>query len=481
MSDINKTDGFGFLGIPYQRRLITQLITDHKFATNIMEIVDPNYFTDMYLKIIANEIKNAFDADEVIPDIDSLEFRLNSRKDNEVTRLYIKAQLDEIKDGNLNDSDYVQEMAMKFCKQQELKTSVREIQEIIDNGDLDSYPECEEIMKRALEVGTDKDSGIDVFYDIESVLEDNFRQPIPTGITGLDDKMNGGLAKGELGVILAPFGVGKTTMITKIANEAFNHGHKVLQVFFEDMPKVIQRKHLSCWTEIPQNDLPLTVNRPIIDEVMKTKNDGKGYLELKKFPSDGTTIPMIKNYIRKLTASGRKPDIILLDYIDCVSPTKHFDKGYEAEGPIMRQFESLLAEFDMVGWTAIQGNRSSINAENVDSSMIGGSIKKGQIGHFIVSIAKDLDQKESGRANMAILKSRFGVDGIIFTDVIFDNAKIQITIDEGKVLKASEMDEYKNGQVKERMKDLFSQYDTKKDDLISSEVDKKEKIEENKE
>jgi ABC-type uncharacterized transport system ATPase subunit len=30
--------------------------------------------------------------------------------------------------------------------------------------------------------------------------------------------MSGGLAKGELAVILAPFGVGKTTMMTKIGN-----------------------------------------------------------------------------------------------------------------------------------------------------------------------------------------------------------------------------------------------------------------------
>ena len=475
MSDINKQEGFGFLGIPYQRRLITQLLTDHKFATNIMTIVDPNYFTDLYLRIIASEIKNAYEINEVIPDIDSLEFRLNSRKDNETTKLYIKAQLDAIKDGNLNDSEYVQEMAMKFCKQQELKKSISEIQKIIDNGEYDSYDQCEEILKRALEIGSDKDSGIDVFFDIESVLEEDFRKPIPTGIAGLDDKMNGGLSKGELGVILAPFGVGKTTMITKIANEAFNHGYNVLQIFFEDIPKVIQRKHLSCWSEIPQNDLSLKMNRPIINEIIKSKNDSKGYLELKKFPSDGTTIPIIKNYIRKLIAAGRKPDIILLDYIDCVSSTKQYEKGYEAEGPIMRQFESLLSEFDMAGWTAIQGNRSSINAENVDSSMIGGSIKKGQIGHFIVSIAKDLDQKEGGRANMAILKSRFGVDGIIFTDVVFDNSKIQIIIDEGKVLKASEMDEYKNGQIKERMKDLFSQYDKSKDDLITSEINKIEK------
>jgi len=475
MSNINKNTDFGFLGIPYQRRLVTQLITDHKFASNIIEIINPNYFTDLYLKIIASEIKSAFEIDEVIPDMESLEIRLNSRNDNDTTKLYIKAQLDEIKDDSLIDSDFIQDKAMNFCKQQELKKAISDMQNILDKGDLNSYDECEEILKRALEVGTNKDAGVDVFFNIEEVLEEDFRKPIPTGIPGLDDKMGGGLAKGELGVILAPFGVGKTTMITKIANEAFNHGYNVLQIFFEDTTKVIQRKHLSCWSSIALNDLSAKINRPIINEIISEKNDSKGYLELKKFPSDGTTISMIKNYVRKLTAAGRRPDIILLDYIDCVTSTKHYDKGYEAEGPIMRQFESLLSEFDMVGWTAIQGNRGSINADTVDSTMIGGSIKKGQIGHFIISIAKDLDQKENGRANMAILKSRFGIDGIIFTDVEFNNSTVQITIDEGHVVKASEMDEYKEKKDKERIKELLDDFEKTKDDLIASELEKTKK------
>jgi hypothetical protein len=86
----------------------------------------------------------------------------------------------------------------------------------------------------------------------------------------------------------------------------------------------------------------------------------------------------------------------------------------------------MLAELDIAGWTAVQGNRSSIGANVVEANQMGGSIKKGQIGHFIVSIAKTLDQKENGTATMAILKSRFGKDGIIFEDITFDNAKIQI-------------------------------------------------------
>lgn len=357
MSEDKKEFGFGFLGIEYQKRLIAQLVTDYKFATNIMTIIDPNYFTDMYLRVIASEIKDAHETEDVIVDFGSLTYRLNSRGDNETTKMYIDAQMEEIKEMTLKDSEYIQDRAMKFCKQQELKKSVNEIQDIIDNGDLDDYDACEDILKRALEIGSDKNSGIDVFHNIDDVLSTDFRQPIPTGIEGLDEKMGGGLSKGELGVILAPFGIGKTTLITKLANTAFNEGHNVLQVFFEDIPKVIQRKHLSCWSNIELNDLSLPENRPIIDEIVKDKNNLKGYLELKKFPSDGTTIPMIKNYVRKLTAAGKKPDMILIDYIDCVTSIKNYDNGYEAEGPIMRQFESLLTEFDMVGWTAIQGNR----------------------------------------------------------------------------------------------------------------------------
>jgi nucleoside-triphosphatase THEP1 len=237
--------------------------------------------------------------------------------------------------------------------------------------------------------------------------------------------MDGGLSKGELAVILAPFGVGKTTMITKIANTAMNDGNKVLQIFFEDNPKVIQRKHISCWSGIDLNSLSL--HKDAIMELCDEKQkEGKGILKLKKFPSDGSTIPIIRQYIRKKIAEGFKPDVVLLDYIDCVEPSRRFDDVFSGEGSVMRQFESMLSEFEIAGWTAVQGNRSSIKANVVEADQMGGSIKKGQIGHFIVSIAKNLDQKENGTATMAILKSRFGKDGIIFEDIVFDNARIQI-------------------------------------------------------
>ena len=158
--------------------------------------------------------------------------------------------------------------------------------------------------------------------------------------------------------------------------------------------------------------------------MIKKNNTGK--LKLKKFPSSNTSITNIKQYVRKQIAQGFKPDIILIDYIDVVVPSIKVDDVNVGEGQVMREFESMLSEFDMAGWTAVQGNRSAIKSEVVESDQMGGSIKKGQIGHFIVSIAKSLEQKENNTANMAILKSRFGKDGIVFEDIKFDNGTIQI-------------------------------------------------------
>lgn len=425
MSKISKED-LGFLGMDYEVRLINQFLTDRKFANNIMDIIQIQYFSEEKLRLIVREIKDAHEIHQTIPDIESLRARLMVSIDNTFTRDFVMTQLDIIKDSDLNDTFWVQETAMKFCKQQELKKSLKLMQDIVDKGDLDSYHECEEILKKSLNLGDSRDDSENVFDGLEEVLADDFRNPIPTGIIGFDELMNGGLAKQELAIILAPFGVGKTTMITKIANSAKNLGFNVLQIFFEDNVKVIKRKHIACWSGYELNDL--SNHREELMELLTRKESEPGTLRLKKFPSDGTTIPIIKNYIRKQISMGFKPDMVLLDYIDCVQPSQRFDDVNVGEGNVMRQFETMLADLDIAGWTAVQGNRSSIKAEVVESDQMGGSIKKGQIGHFLVSVARSNEQKDSGHANLAILKSRFGKDGIILNDCIFDNGRVQIEV-----------------------------------------------------
>lgn len=411
-----------YLGYDYQLRLISHILSDAKFANNIIDIIDPNYFMKGELRIILATIKEAKDKDDSIIDMSSLQIRLMENVSTEMSRRIMLSQLEQIKAADASDVEYIQGVAMRFCKQQELKKAIKKIDQIIDNGD--QLEECEGILRKALDHGDSNDEDISVFNNIEKVLEPNFRKPIRTGINGLDSIMNGGLGRGELGVILAPTGTGKTTMITKLANTAFLDGKKVIQIFFEDIPEEVQRKHFSCFTGVPIVELSIQKNK-VIDIISKIDID-QSNLKLLSLPAHGTTVPIIKKYIRKLISKGFKPDIILLDYIDVVEPSRHYTDSNFGEGTVMREFECMLTELDVAGWLATQGNRSSIGAEIVHTNQMSGSIKKAMIGHFILSIAKTLTQKENNTATIAILKSRFGSDGMILENIIFNNGTLQI-------------------------------------------------------
>jgi replicative DNA helicase len=424
---VNKKETLEYLGVKYEEKLINQMIIDQKFGNNIIDIINPNFFSNDDNKILISVIKQAKKDYNIIPDFDSLSIRVADLELKELKKNYILKLITKIKDLVVHDALYIQKVALNFCKQQELKKSISQIQKIIEKHQYERYDECEEILKKALSFGNTENDGVDILHDIISVLSDDFRNPIRTGIAKLDEVMNGGLSKSELGLILAPFGVGKTTLITKMANTAYNDGYKVLQIFFEDKTKIIQRKHLACWTGIELNELH-NHKEEVFNKTEEVKKNG-GRLVLLKLPSDGVTMPMIRKHIEKKISEGFRPDIVLLDYIDCVSPSKEYTDVFTSEGAVMRQFETILSDFDMAGWTCVQGNRQSLNSEVVEADKMGGSIKKGQVAHFIMSVGKSLQQRETHKATITILKSRFGKDGMIFEDVEFDNSRIAVSMD----------------------------------------------------
>jgi len=420
---ITNNENFGYLGNNFQLKLINQIITDKKFAGLIIDVIESRYFDNQYYRLIMQMVKEYYENYQTTPSFDALDQITRIEVTSEMAQRNIFDMMKEIKKISYEDHLWVQEKSLKFCKQQELKKAIKKVNKILEKGDFESYDKCEEYIRDAIQVGEDSEGALDVFSKLEEALQEDFRHPIATGISGIDNLLDGGLAKGEIGVFLAPTGVGKTTILSKIANEAYNSDYNVLQIFFEDNPKIIQRKHITCWTKIASKQQS-EKKEEVLEKLAKSRTKGK--LILEKLPSDSITMTNIKNKIRKLVSEGNKFDMIVLDYIDCVIPSRNFDNEWKGEGAVMRQFETMCTEMDLVGWTAAQGNRSSISSEVVTTDQMGGSIKKAQVGHVIISIAKTLQQKELGLATIAITKSRIGQDGIVFENCKFDNEMLEI-------------------------------------------------------
>jgi replicative DNA helicase len=389
---------------------------------------------------------------EHTPTFATLEQLTKSEISSPMAQKMVFDMLKDVKEAPIEGSDFVQEKSLKFCKQQELQKVMGKAQKIIDKGDFESYDHLEEMVREALQVGEVDTGTSDVFSNLDIVLDDDYRHPIPMGVPGIDNLMKGGLAKGEIGVILAPTGVGKTTFLTKISNHAFNLGYNVLQIFFEDNPKIIQRKHFTLWTGIPPDNLS-NHRDDVMAKVREIKENTKNSLTLKKLPSDTMTMNQIKNQVRKMIAEGNKIDMIVVDYIDCITPDKNLGDEWKSEGSVMRAFEAMCHELDIVGWTATQGNRSSISSEVVTTDQMGGSIKKAQVGHVIISVAKSLQQKEMNLATIAITKSRIGKDGIVFENCKYDNEMLVIDTEQSMTFLG--LEEQREEKQRDRIKELM--------------------------
>jgi replicative DNA helicase len=443
---------FGYLGNTFQIQLLNNIILYKDFSNSIIEVIDSHYFDNQYFRIICQMIKEYYTKYEHTPTFDTLEQLTKSEVSSPMAQKSILDTLEQVKNVSDEGSIFVQEKALKFCKQQELQKVMTKAQSIIDKGDFESYDKLEEMVRGALQVGeTDKGTS-DVFFNLDEVLDDDYRHPIPIGIPGIDNLLKGGLAKGEIGVILAPTGVGKSTFTTKIANHAFNLGYSVLQIFFEDNPKIIQRKHFTLWTGIHPDDLSENKDE-VMNKVKNIQSTRKNKLILKKLPSDTVTMNQIKNQVRKMMAEGTKIDMIILDYIDCVVPDKMLGDEWKSEGSVMRGVEAMCHELDIAGWTATQGNRNSISSEVVTTDQMGGSIKKAQVGHVIITVAKSLQQKEMNLATIAITKSRIGKDGIIFENCKFDNGMLDIDTEQSVTFLGHE--EQKEEKNRNRIKELL--------------------------
>lgn len=201
---------FDYLGLVYQERLLAQVISDTNFARKILPILKPEYFSSEELKIITNELTNSFSENEVVLDYGSILIRLKEKYSAESKQDIFEAYLNKIKGSSKNDWENIQRKAISFCKSQEFLRVINEVNERVKkSGDCEDALDYEKLISDVLNIGKISSLSKSTFGDIESLLRDDYRKTLPTGIVKLDEVMGGGLARKELGILIAPLGTGK--------------------------------------------------------------------------------------------------------------------------------------------------------------------------------------------------------------------------------------------------------------------------------
>jgi KaiC/GvpD/RAD55 family RecA-like ATPase len=430
----------------YQSHLIAQILMDREFGEGVIGMIESSYFTVDHYKLAAIKIKNYYEKYSILPDIDSIGSILVERETNEdtISRLvkYGKDLYDykqSIKDGLRSNDPHIKTTFYVFLKTQMMRKLESEMKHKRERNDVDNISDLFDKLQKIEELGSNKKLGIDVFDNIESVLDTDYRNPISTGIEKIDLSLGGGISEEEILIFLAPSGIGKTSILTCMANHAFNIGKNVLQIIFEDKEKEVQRKHFVKWAGVKLSEIN-DYNKPhIVEKVKNIQTQSNGILKIVKFSEEGTTVPIIKKWIEDYQKRyGFKFDLIIIDYLDCIESHKKGEDGLADELTIIKSAMAMGSDLKTRIATAIQSNRGGTKSKIVTFEHAGGNYKRMQKAHFVISISKTLDQKSTNRANLAILKSRSGKDGMVYEDIIFDNDSMIIQTTSDQSISANE-------------------------------------------
>ena len=431
----------GFLGEDFQCKLVHAFVEDKEFFKDLCDIVDQNLFTDPNLKTFVGVMREYYKKRQSVPNYDTIKILLTEKSHNPTEKEFYDEFVEKIHKISNEDSEYIKELAEKFFKQQNMIRVANEIIKIAGKGDVDNYDKCVELLNKALTQGISEDLGYSVFDNEMETLSEDYRVAIPTGIGKIDETLEGGLGKGELGVIVGSSSFGKTSLTTAMASYAAtyrcpqnnNDGYKVLQIVFEDRVKQIQRKHFGRITGIEAKDLSKPGYIDLVREQLEKYEDKdilQKNLRIIRLPSGEKTADDIKRLIIKKKNNGFSPDLVIVDYFECLlCKGDSSDDKWEKEGKTMRKFEAMAGELNIGIWIPVQGTKDSLNVEVVTMDKAGGSFKKIQIAHIVMSIARTVEDIEQSLATIAILKNRAGKAGKVLNGVSFNNGTCRISTD----------------------------------------------------
>jgi replicative DNA helicase len=425
----SKTTGFGNLGKSFQEKVMQALLTDRQWATQFIEVFNVEETLEpVYLKLIANKFIGYYTQYKEFP---TMELLITIIKDDlsNAQDLVLREQCHSflqkvIKNEELNDLPWIKDKAFTFCRQQLLKKALSESVDIILT---DKYETVVDIMKTAIAAGMASSPGHDYNNDIDARYSVTYRHPIATGIAELDEKkvMAGGLGAGEIGIVVAPSGVGKSHLLTHFGAQALLKGKNVYHYTMELNERYVGIRYDSHLTEINSSDC--VDAKDLIKDFFEANKDHIGRLIIKEFPARSITCNTIKAHIEKMSYKGIKPDLIIIDYAGIIRSTERYDLPRLEMQYVIQEIRKMAKELDCPVWTALQSNKDGAKSDIVDLTNMAESYGQAAEADFVLGLQRLSTQKATGLGTLFVAKNRFGIDGLQFK-VHVDTARSKLRV-----------------------------------------------------
>ena len=414
---LNKITDFGY---NFQIKTVVCLMNDVKFIEQIHDILDEKHFDNEAIRWIVKQCKKYYEQYKKTITLDVFKIKTNDIK-NEILKTTVVDTLREVyKHLDAADLEFVADQVLDFFKNQVLKNAIMKSVEILEQkGD---FEQIKTLIDDAMKSGMERNIGHDYLEDFEERYSDIARETIPTKWDIIDELMQGGLGKGELGVIVAPAGIGKSWVLSAMGAQAAKHGKNIVHYTLELNEAYVGLRYDSILTGLSNQNLKFHK-----DEVSKAVEKLKGNITIKYFPTKTASVHTIGTHLQRMKTLGKEVDLVIMDYADIMKDTSNAKEVRHALGNIYEDLRGLAGEMEVPVWTASQANRSALDEDVIEAQKVSESYQKIMTADFVMSLSRKVEDKIGNTGRFHVMKNRFGPDGITYPAMVnTNNGKIDI-------------------------------------------------------
>ena len=399
-------------GYDIQKLYLEMMLADASTFIRCQAIFDHTLF-DRKLQLPAQFLNSYVEQYSILPTYDII---------NAATQSDFKYP-ENLKDENF---DWLLAEFETFIRHKGLEKAIIQSADDLEKGE---YGTVEDRIKKAVQIGLQKDLGTDYFDNPKARLlkiKDKNGQ-ISTGWKAVDDKLFGGMNRGELNIFAGGSGAGKSLFLANLGVNWALQGLNVIYLTFELSEELVSMRIDSMMTGIPTKD----VFKNLDDVEMKVKMIKKksGSLQVKYMPS-GKTANDIRAYLKEYEIKlGQKVDVLLVDYLDLLMPqSKKISPAdlFIKDKFVSEELRNLAMEKNCIFVTASQLNRGAVEEVEFDHSHISGGLSKIQTADNVFGIFTSRAMRERGKYQIQLMKTRSssGVGQKIDLDFNIDSLRI---------------------------------------------------------
>ncbi|MDA8897681.1 hypothetical protein N9I83_01480 [bacterium] len=375
-----------------QRLFIQFLISDHDLFARCQNIVNADAFSRKFRPTVDLLISHSKDYN-AMPNIEQI---------NAVGGL----GFEEIQNITPEHQTWFMDEFETFCRHKAMETAIIESTDLLEKQD---YGTVEQKIRGAMEVSLVKDLGLDYFENPKERLEWIKQQSgaVSTGWKGIDQKLYGGLNRGEITIFAGGSGAGKSLFLQNFGVNWSLAGLNVVYVSLELSEQLISMRLDGMVSEYAAKDIMKNIDDVDLKVRMKGKKAGKFRV---KYMNSGITTNDLRAFLREYEIqSGVKVDCLLVDYLDLMMPISgkiSAENTFIKDKFVSEELRNLAQERELLLVTASQLNRSAVEEIEFDHHHIAGGISKIQTADNVVGIFTSNAMRERGRYQIQFMKTR---------------------------------------------------------------------------